>query len=125
MSNILGRRCRRAFGFLASDQRMVRSELVRVGLQITVHSVRAFKQRQRWIESSVPAEESNVVEGIDNGSFQMDHHLQVRHILNIVGIDEGDASIDYYVLGVESTEDRANDVVSSGSLKVECKGTNR
>ena len=52
----------------------------------------------------MPRKERNVVEGVDNRSFQMRHHLQVVDVLDVVTLYDGDSPIHHHVFGMESAE---------------------
>ena len=42
----------------------------------------------------MPGNEHRVVEGIDDGSFEMDAEFEIWTILDVVGVEKGDLSID-------------------------------
>lgn len=64
----------------------------------------AAEEWQRRLQSIVPGDEGNVVERIDNRAFELRHHFHIVDILDVVTLNNGDASIDDHVLGMKGPE---------------------
>ncbi len=62
---------------------------------------------QRWIHRVRPADERHVVETLDDGALELDHHLDIRTVLDIVAIQASDVPVDDQKLCVERPDRRA------------------
>ena len=54
----------------------------------------------------MPRNQCHVIQGVDDGTLQMDHHLQVVIILDIITLENAYLPIDDHVLGVKCPEHR-------------------
>lgn len=64
-------------------------------------------QRQRRVHRLSPAQQRHVIESVDDLSLEMKVELEVHAILDVVGADACDATVDDHVLGVERADDGA------------------
>jgi hypothetical protein len=68
--------------------------------------VRVREERHGRLHRLRPAQKRHVIEGLDDGTFDVRHLLEVDTVLNIVRVEDGDPTVDDHVLGMESAHDR-------------------
>ena len=57
-------------------------------------------------ESVAPRNEGGIVDRIDDGTFEMRHHLHIVVVFHVVAFDDGDFPIDDHEFRMEGSEQR-------------------
>ncbi len=62
---------------------------------------------QRWVHGVRPTDERHVVEALNDGAFKLDHHLDIRTVLDIIAIQASDVPVHDQILCMECPKRRA------------------